>query len=123
MQGKRTDRVNQLLKEEAADILRTELKDPRIGFATVTEVEVSKDLRHAKVYVSVLGPEEAWQSAFKALTAAEHFVRGQLRRRLRLRIIPEVSFCPDRSMAHAAQIQRVIERLKAESAADSADSE
>ena len=58
MQGKRLDRVNQLIKEEVSTLLQRELKDPRLGFVTVTEVEISKDLRQAKVFVSVLGDEK-----------------------------------------------------------------
>ena len=69
MQAKRLDRVNQLLKEEISHLLQRELKDPRLGFVTVTEVEVSKDLRAGKVYVSVLGTEEAWRSSLQALEA------------------------------------------------------
>ncbi len=113
MQGKRIDRVNQLLKEEIAEIIRRELKDPRIGFVTVTEVETSKDLRHAKVFVSVLGSDSDWGQALVALENAGGFVRGELVRRLRLRIIPHLVFRPDRSMAHAAHIMEILETLKA----------
>jgi len=62
MQGKRLERVNQLIKEEISMLLQRELKDPRLGFVTVTDVDVTPDLKHAKVYVSVLGREERWVS-------------------------------------------------------------
>jgi ribosome-binding factor A len=112
MQGKRLDRVNQLLKEEIAEIIGRELKDPRIGFVTVTEVETSKDLRHAKVFVSILGSDSDWAQALAVLENAAGFIRGELIRRLRLRVVPYVAFRPDRSMAHAAHITEILETLK-----------
>ena len=114
MQGKRLDRVNQLIKEEISTLLQRELKDPRLGFVTVTEVDVAKDLRTAKVYVSVLGSETQWQSSLQALESARGFIRSWLLPRLRLRSVPHLTFHPDRSMAHAAHIQTVLEGLKSE---------
>ncbi|MGH7321975.1 MAG: 30S ribosome-binding factor RbfA [Candidatus Rokuibacteriota bacterium] len=113
MQGKRLDRVNQLIKEEISLLLQRELKDPRLGFVTVTDVEVSKDLRTARVYVSVLGTDEQWQASLAALESARGFIRNWLAPRLRTRSVPHLSFHPDRSMAHAARIQEVLERLRA----------
>lgn len=112
MQGKRLDRVNQLMKEEISLLLQRELKDPRLGFVTVTEVAVSKDLRSGKVYVSVLGTEEQWRDSLAALDRARGFIRNWLGPRLRLRAVPVLTFHPDRSMAHAAHIQTVLERLR-----------
>jgi ribosome-binding factor A len=114
VQGKRLERVNQLVREEISYLLQRELKDPRLGFVTVTEVDVAKDLRTAKVYVSVLGTEEQWQGSLDALRSARGFIRNWLAPRLRLRSVPELSFHPDRSMAHAAHIQAVLERLREE---------
>ncbi len=112
MQGKRLERVNQLIKEEISMLLHRELKDPRLGFVTVTEVDVAPDLRNARVYVSVLGPEEQWVSSFKALQSAQRFVWNWLRRHLHLRVTPEILFRPDRSMAHAAHIQALLADLR-----------
>ncbi len=112
MQGKRLDRVNQLIREEISHLLQRELKDPRLGFVTVTEVVVSKDLRSGKVYVSVLGTEEQWRDSLAALHRARGFIRNWLVPRLRMRAVPELTFHPDRSMAHAAHIQRVLEQLR-----------
>jgi ribosome-binding factor A len=112
MQGKRLDRVNQLIKEEISLLLQRELKDPGLGFVTVTEVVVSKDLRSGKVYVSVLGTEEQWRDSLAALDRARGFIRNWLGPRLRLRAVPDLTFLPDRSMAHAAHIQTVLERLR-----------
>lgn len=114
MQGKRLDRVNQLVREEVSHLLQRELKDPRLGFVTVTEVAVSKDLRSARVYVSVLGSEEQWKASLAALHSARGFMRNWLAPRLRLRSVPDLMFLPDRSMAHAAHIQTVLERLREE---------
>jgi ribosome-binding factor A len=113
VQGKRLDRVNQLLKEEISTLLQRELKDPRLGFVTVTEVETSKDLRSAKVFVSVLGDERQWAASLAALTSARGFVRNWLRQHLDLRVTPELEFRPDRSMEHAARIQALLKGLRA----------
>ncbi|MBI2216844.1 MAG: 30S ribosome-binding factor RbfA [Candidatus Rokubacteria bacterium] len=111
MQGKRLDRVNQLIKEEISILLQRELKDPRLGFVTVTEVETSKDLRVAKVFVSVLGNDEQWASSLQALASARGFVRNWLRQHLDLRVTPELQFKPDHSMEHAARIQQLLKHL------------
>lgn len=117
MTGKRLDRVNQLLKEEISYLLQRELKDPRLGFVTVTEVAVSKDLRTGKVYVSVLGSEAAWRTSLEALEHARGFIRAWLAPRLRMRVIPELTFHPDRSLVHAARIQAVLASLRRGAAA------
>jgi ribosome-binding factor A len=109
----RLQRVNQLIREEISLVLQRELKDPRLGFVTVTEVDVAKDLRTAKVYVSVLGSEADWEGSLQALEHARGFIRNWLTPRLRLRAIPHLTFHPDRSMAHAAHIQTVLEGLRA----------
>jgi len=112
MQGKRLDRVNQLIKEEVSTLLQRELKDPRLGFVTVTEVETSKDLRVAKVFVSVLGNERQWAASLAALTSARGFVRNWLRQHLDLRVTPDVDFRADRSMEHAARIQSLLRNVR-----------
>ena len=111
MQGKRLERVNQLVKEEISAVLQRELKDPRLGFVSVTAVETSKDLRQAKVFVSVLGDEGKWAASLTALQSARGFVRNWLRTHLDLRVIPVLDFRADRSMEHAARIQALLDRL------------
>ena len=113
MQGKRLERVNQLMREEISRLVQRELKDPRLGWVTITEVDVTPDLRQAKVYVSVLGPEDKWVASFKALESARGYIWGALRKTLDLRVTPELSFRPDRSMEHAAHIQTLLADLKA----------
>jgi ribosome-binding factor A len=108
----RLQRVNQLVREEISLLLQRELKDPRLGFVTVTEVDVAKDLRTAKVYVSVLGSEAELRASLLALESARGFIRNWLVPRLRMRAVPHLTFHPDRSMAHAAHIQTVLEELR-----------
>jgi ribosome-binding factor A len=115
MQGKRLERVNQLMREEISMLLQREIKDPRLGFVTVTEVAVTNDLKQAKVYVSVLGNDAQWVKSFKALESARGFVWRWLRQNLDLRVTPEISFRPDRSMEHAARMQSLLAGLHAES--------
>jgi ribosome-binding factor A len=108
----RLQRVNQLIREELSFLLQRELKDPRLGFVTITEVDVAKDLRTARVYVSVLGSEAELRASLAALESARGFIRNWLAPRLRMRAIPQLAFHPDRSMAHAAHIQTVLEELR-----------
>ncbi len=89
-----------------------ELSDPRIGFATVTHVELSGDLHHARVLVSVLGDEEDQQKTFEGLSSAAGFVRRELARRLRLRRAPELAFVLDRGVEEGLRIETLIQRLK-----------
>jgi ribosome-binding factor A len=113
MQGKRLDRVNQLIREEVSFLIQRELKDPRLGFVTVTQVETSPDLRTAKVFVSVLGDEAQWTASLAALASARGFIRNWLRQHLDLRQTPELDFRADRSMEHAARIQELLRQLGA----------
>ena len=116
MQGKRLERVNQLIKEEISAVLQRQIKDPRLGFVTVTEVDTTADLKLARVYVSVLGPEEQWAKSFKALESARGFVWNWLREHLDLRVTPQLAFRPDRSMEHAAHIQSLLAGLRPDDA-------
>jgi ribosome-binding factor A len=111
MQGKRLDRVNQVIREEISMLLQRELKDPRLGFVTVTAVETTRDLRSAKVFVSVLGDESQWAASLAALLSARGFIRNWLRQHLDLRVTPELDFRADRSMEHAARIQELLKQL------------
>ncbi len=112
MQGKRLDRVNQLIKEEISTLLQRELKDPRLGFVTVTEVETAKDLRVAKVFVSVLGDERAVGLLAGRARQRAGLRADWLRQHLDLRVTPELDFRPDRSMEHAAQIQSLLKQVQ-----------
>lgn len=112
-QYKRSERFNTLLQEEISSILQRELKDPRIGFASITRVTATEDLRSAKVYVSLLDETQA-AATIAALTHAAGMIRGELRHRIRARRIPELHFVHDGAIAHSIHIATVLERLKRE---------
>lgn len=106
----RPERLAEVIKKEVSDLLR-QMKDPRIGFVTVTTVEVSPDLRYAKVFVSVLGNGTEQDASFKALQRAQGFVRSELGKRIRLRHTPEVSFVLDRSIVEGTRLIQIIDGL------------
>jgi ribosome-binding factor A len=107
---RRTERINELLREELSDLLCRQAKDPRLGgLVTVTEVEVSVDLRHARVFVSVMGSEEEREGAFRALETARPFLRRELGKRLSTRRTPDLSFRRDDSLERGAHLLSLIE--------------
>ncbi len=112
---RRTRQVGELLKEELTDIIRKEVKDPRIGFMSITEVDVTTDLRQARVYVSVLSEEER-QGTMDALTSAASFIRHHLKPRLRMRQIPFLEFRDDRSMEYAQHISETLREIQRQDA-------
>jgi ribosome-binding factor A len=109
---RRTRQVGELLKEELDDIIRREVKDPRIGFFSITQVEVPPDLRTARVFVSVLGADDERQDTLAALTNAAKFIRFHLKPRLRMRQVPELEFRDDRSMEYAHQISQALREVR-----------
>jgi ribosome-binding factor A len=109
--SRRTEQVGEFLREELSDIIRREVKDPRVGFFSVTRVDIGTDLRTARVYVSVLGTDEERAGTLAALRSAAGFIRHHLRPRLRMRQIPDLDFRDDRSMEHAEQIGRALREI------------
>lgn len=109
---RRPARVAALVQETLAAAIQTELKDPRVGFVTVTGVDVSADLAHATVRVSVLGDDEEKARALAGLASAAGFLRTQLAQALALRVAPELHFQLDRGLEHAARIDRILDQLK-----------
>jgi len=114
MAGVRKERVEELLRREISDIIRREVKDPRIGFVTVTDAEVSGDLSYAKVFVSVLGTMEQQEATLKGLNSATRFIRGEFGQRIKMRQVPEISFRFDKSIQHGARIHELLEQVKQE---------
>jgi ribosome-binding factor A len=104
--------VATLVQETLADALAGRLKDPRVGFVTITGVEVSPDCTHATVRVSVLGDEEQKTQAMEGLSSAKGFLRTRLARTLSLRTAPELHFLLDRGLEHAARIEQILTELK-----------
>jgi ribosome-binding factor A len=109
--SRRTRQVGEFLREELTDIIRRDVKDPRIGFMSVTRVDVTPDLRHAAVYISVLGTDGERSDTLAALVSASGFIRHTLKPRLRMRQIPELEFRDDRSMEHAEKIARTLREI------------
>jgi ribosome-binding factor A len=109
---RRMQQMGEFLREEVTDIIRTEIDDPRLGFWTITRVEVPSDLRSARVYISVLGTDGERKETIAALRGASGFIRGHLKPRMRTRIIPDLDFRDDRSMEHAEEIDRTLRELR-----------
>ncbi|MCM3128759.1 MULTISPECIES: 30S ribosome-binding factor RbfA [unclassified Paenibacillus] len=107
----RTGRVNEQVKKELSLLIQSELKDPRIGFVTITGVEVTNDLSQAKVYLSVLGDEEQKNNSLKALDKASGFLRSELGKRVRLRHVPELIFKIDESIAYGSRIEKLLTEI------------
>ena len=108
MKSLRPSRVAEQIKKEVSLILPQELKDPRLGFITVTAVEVTNDLRYAKIFFSVLGNEQEEKSTLEALNKAKGFIRTEIGKRIRLRFTPEISFVLDKSLEQGARINKLL---------------
>lgn len=110
----RIEKIQELMKEEASKIILRDLKDPRLGFITVTQVEVSKDLSYASIYVSLLGSEQQMKDSWEGLNSSLGFIRRELGKRIRLRCTPEISFKLDRSLDYSAHIQELLLKIHKE---------
>lgn len=108
---KRSQRVRDLLREEIADIIFFKVKDPRIGFLTVTGVDVTDDLKIAVVYVSILKEEEK-QSTLDSLHAAKSFIRSELSKRLKMKFIPSIDFRLDTSIEYGNRIEQLLSEIR-----------
>lgn len=112
MDFKRADRVSDLLKEEIAQMLLKEIKDPRIGFVTITDVKVSDDLRLAKVFFSMVGGDKEFAQTNKGLNSASSYIKKKLGKRLKMRYIPDILFKLDTSFEYGSHIDRILKSLK-----------
>ncbi|WP_147802313.1 30S ribosome-binding factor RbfA [Alkalicoccus halolimnae] len=108
----RAHRVAEQLKKEVSDIIHRELKDPRIGFITVTDVDVTGDLQQAKVFVTVYGDEEERRKTLSALEQAKGFIRSEAGQRIQLRKTPDISFEFDESIEQGNRIEALIREMK-----------
>ncbi len=120
MSSYRPIRVGELIQAELADLLLRHLKDPRLQMSTVSHVEVTPDLRHARVYISHLGGEAAQQDALAGFNRATGFIRGQLGKRLKLRYIPQLTFQLDTAIAYGVRISRMLHDLAPTNTTDDA---
>jgi ribosome-binding factor A len=107
--GRRPERLVEEMREEIARMIVSELKDPRLGFVTVTRVELAHDLRYARVYVGVLGSEAEREKSLAALHSAAGFIRRELGRRLRIHHSPEVDFRYDKGLEATDRVARLLQ--------------
>jgi ribosome-binding factor A len=109
----RTERLGEHIRIEASEVLRREVHDPGVGFVTLTRVQVTPDLQLARIYYTTLGDASARGGTERALARVTPFVRRQLGQRLRLRRVPEVQFVLDRSVAHQARVEELLQEIHA----------
>jgi ribosome-binding factor A len=115
MASRRQRQVGELLHEELSQMIQRDTKDPRLGFVTVTGVDVSPDLRQARVYITVLGDKGDVKSTLAGLTSAANYFRHLLRQSLSLRYIPELSFKLDTSLEYGMHIEALLDEIKEDS--------
>lgn len=108
----RYEKVAEAIKKEVSLIVHDELNDPRIGFVTITRVELTQDLRYAKIFFSVLGKEEDYQKTQAALDSALGFIRRLVAQKINLRFAPEIIFRPDRTTEYSVRIDEVLNQIK-----------
>jgi ribosome-binding factor A len=105
----RTNRIADQIQREVAELVRTEVRDPRVGMVTLTGVELSRDQSHAKVFFTVMGPQSAAEEAQEGLQRAAGFLRSQLAHRLTIRKVPELHFAYDESVERGVRLSRLID--------------
>jgi ribosome-binding factor A len=126
MPNRRHIQVAEEIQQIVSYLIQRELKDPRIGFATITNVEVTTDLRFARIYVSVMGSDEERKDTMAALQSARGFVRHEVATRMTTRTVPEIQFKLDRGLEYSDQINRLLSEIKvaeATTADDAAETE
>ena len=114
--SQRTDRLDSQIRQELMDLLQREMKDPRLGFATITRVETARDLGHARVWVSVLGTDEEQARSMSALHDATPWLRRRLGERLSIRKVPELSLRRDESIESGDRVLRLLRDLEEDQA-------
>ncbi|MFA5035350.1 MAG: 30S ribosome-binding factor RbfA [Candidatus Margulisiibacteriota bacterium] len=110
----RQERVEEVIRDEVSKIIRQEVNDPRIGFVSITKVEISPDLRNANIHVSILGDEKQKTEAMDGLRSATRFIRGELGNRVDFRATPEIRFIRDDSLEKGSRVLNLIRKLKNE---------
>jgi ribosome-binding factor A len=112
MATRRQVQVGEEIQQIVSYLIQRELKDPRIGFVTVTQVEVTQDLKYARVFVSVMGSDEDRKATMAALHSAKGFIRHEVATRMTTRTVPELQFKLDRGLEYSDQINRLLNELK-----------
>lgn len=108
----RQEKLQELLREEISDILLREFKDPRLGFITITGTEITADMRHAKVYVSIMGTDEQKAENMAILKRAQHFTRQAFGRRVKMKVLPDIEFKLDTSVDKGIRMLELFEQIK-----------
>lgn len=111
----RASRIADQIQRDLSDVIRLELKDPRVGLVTITAVDLTRDLSHAKVYVTALGESDAAEQAVAALQHAAGFLRSQLARTLKVRVLPQLQFVYDASVERGIRLSQLIDQAVADS--------
>lgn len=114
MEYKRSQRVAELLRHQISEIIARELKDPSVGMVSITKVQITDDLRHAKIYVSVLGDDAAAKKSLLGLSRASNFIRSALGRHTDLRVNPVLAFVKDSSAEYAQNIDVLLNKIEQE---------
>lgn len=110
----RQERVGELIRQEISDILRKKVSDPRIGFVSITGVDVAPDFKNASVYVSILGDEKKQKAAMAGLFSATGYIQGELGKRLELRLTPAIQFIQDSSLERGSRVLEIMHRIEHE---------
>ena len=113
----RIEKIQELMKQEISKIILRELKDPRIGFVTVTGVHITRDLSEATAYVSIMGDEQQVKDRWEGLQSSLGYIRREIGHRVRLRITPELKFEIDKSLDYSEHIQKLLNKIKTDDAA------
>ena len=113
----RIEKIQELMKQEISKIILRELKDPRIGFVTVTGVHITRDLSEATAYVSIMGNEKQDKDSWEGLQSSLGYIRREIGHRVRLRITPELKFEIDKSLDYSEHIQKLLNKIKTDDAA------
>ena len=114
MSSQRAERVQEAIRQEISKIVHDEIKDPRLGFITITGVELTRDLRYAKIYFSVFGDTKARHLALKGLVSARKYIKGLLADRVKLKFMPEIEFKIDESLERTQRIYDILDKIKKE---------
>lgn len=122
MSSQRPGRVQEAIRQEVSKIVQMEMKDPRLGFITITKVELAKDLRFAKIFFSVLGEDKHKKLTLKGLNSAKGYIKGLLADRIKLRYMPDIVFVIDEAMEHTQHIYDILNKIKKERKDASGDS-
>ncbi|MBU1808917.1 MAG: 30S ribosome-binding factor RbfA [Candidatus Omnitrophica bacterium] len=127
MSSQRSGRVQEAIRQEVSSIIHSQIRDPRLGFLTITGVELTKDLRYARIYFSVLGGDKEKKLALRGLNSAKGYIKGLLGDRIKLRYMPEIEFKIDETLERTRHIYDLFEKIKKEkkddTGSDSGDKE